>query len=287
MINSQNTWYCLLPGCLYKQLTGARLVHTFHSVPGNGHSPLVLLFMRCLLARCDTVAFVSRSLQAEYETAYGRPFDNAAIAYAGVVERAVSPEDVERFREKYRLAGGRIVLLAQALTAFKCKAEGARLLIGSLPALIAKYPGLALILTRDGLYLDELKACAEAAGVRDNVIFTGDVEEPYVPLAICDVFTHISLCDGLPMALLEAMSAGKPVIATAIGGIPELIDHGKDGLLIKPDRDEIVRQIDYLLSNRDAAGKMGAAAASKIRTVFTWENSVRNYAAIYGFASDR
>lgn len=282
-VNTQDIWYCLLPGYVYKRLSGARLVHTFHSVPGGGASLPVRLFMRYLLKRCDAVAFVSRSLKAEYERAYGLEFRNAAIAYAGIAPKEVSPEAVDRFRETYGVKPGSTVLLAQALTATRCKADGAELLIDALPALVEKHPGLVLILTRDGPFVNELKRYAAAAGVAERVIFTGDLKEPYVPLAVCDVFTHISLCDGLPMAVLEAMSVGLPVVATAVGGIPELIDHGRTGILVRPERDEVARQIDFLLSDARAAREMGAAAAAKVRAEFTWQRSVANYASIYGF----
>ena len=286
-VNSQNTWYCLLPGCIYKLLAGAKLIHTFHSVPAENFSGPAMLFTRHLLSYCDTVAFVSQSLQQEYEKVYRISFKNAAITYSGILKKEVSSQDIAEFKAKHNLKTRHFVLLAQALTATKCKAEGARLLIRSLVVLSARYPDMVLILTRDGPYVPELKDYAASLGISDRVIFTGNLEEPFIPLAICDIFTHISFCDGLPLAILEAMSMGKPVVATRIGGIPEAIDHGIDGVLVTPELEEIVRQIEYLLANQEIAKKLGAAAIVKATTVFTWQNSVKNYAAIYGVSDAR
>jgi len=101
---------------------------------------------------------------------------------------------------------------------------------------------------------------ANKEGVSNSVIFAGDVGNISVPLQICDLYTHIVLVDAMPLAILEAMMARKPIIATSVGGIPEAITNDLTGLLVEPDVDDIASKIQYLLENRDIAGKLGENA---------------------------
>ena len=177
------------------------------------------------------------------------------------------------------LAG--LVLLAQAFTANKLKAEGAKLLIKSVKKLRDKYPNLILILTREGSYSNKLKEFAKNEGIEDNVIFTGDLENPYLPLVICDIYTHTPIGEGLPLALLEAMSMRKPIIATSVGGIPEAIENGVNGILVEPDVDKIAEKIEYLLENREFAEELGRNAKKTAEATFTWEKAAEKFIEIY------
>ncbi len=138
-----------------------------------------------------------------------------------------------------------------------------------------------MILTREGEYSNELKKFVKSEGVQDNVIFTGDVDNPFVPLVICDIYTHISLGEGLPIALLEAMSMGKPIIATKVGGIPEVIENGKNGILVDTDVDEITEKIEYLLENKVFRKRLAKNAKKTVEENFTWDNSVDKFIKIY------
>jgi len=137
-------------------------------------------------------------------------------------------------------------------------------------------------LTREGVYSNELKEFAKNEGVYDNVIFTGDVDNPFVPIAICDIYTHITLGEGgLSLALLEAMSMRKPIIATPIGGIPEAIENGKNGILVEPNVDKIAEKIEYLWENRGLAQELGMNAKKTAKEKFTWEKCGERFLALY------
>jgi len=134
-----------------------------------------------------------------------------------------------------------------------------------------------LVVTREGSYSNELKEFAREIGVEQHVIFTGDVKNPFVPLEICDVYTHITLGDGLPLALLEAMVMAKPIVATPIGGIPEVIVDGENGILVAPEVEQIAERIDYLLRNREQAKEMGKCARETVAEKFTWEQAADRF----------
>lgn len=128
VIYSQGTWYCLLPGVLYKNLHGCTLVHTFHTEPDRGLLLPARIFFQSLLNACDCVTFVSKRLQERVCEVDGLSFSKTAITYAGVRAAEVTEAEVERFREQYGIGEDAVVLLAIGMTALPYKAEGLKLL---------------------------------------------------------------------------------------------------------------------------------------------------------------
>lgn len=282
VVHSQGTWYCLLAGYLWKSAYGARLIHTFHSAPGDTKLPAGgKTLMQFLLNRCDRVTFASKALKKEIEETWELKFKSTAITYAGITPREVTEDEIIQFGKQFGLRDNSTILLAQAFTVNKLKAEGAKLLMKSIMSLRDKYPNIVLILTREGAFSNELKQSAQELGLDDKVIFTGDVANPYVPLAVCDIYTHISLSEGLPMALLEAMAMGKPIVATSVGGIPEAINNVENGILVKPDKDEIAEAIDCLLKDKSFAARLGASAQRKAKEKFSWRQSADRFLTVY------
>jgi len=281
VVHSHGTWYCLLPGVLYKRFHGCTLVHTFHTEPCRKLSFPAKIFFQSLLNACDCVTFVSKGLQEQVVEVDGFSFPKTAITYAGIKVKEVSEGEVERFREQYGIKDAP-VLLAQALTAHPLKAEGMKLLIKAVRILRETYPNILLIVTREGKYSNELKALAREMGMADRVIFTGDVENPLVPLKVCDVYTHIVRGEGgVSLSILEAMVMGKPIVASRVGGIPEAIEGGKNGILVGEDFEEIAQKIHFLLSNKKIARDLGKNAKLTVEERFTPEACARRFLRIY------
>ena len=282
VIYSQGTWYCLLPGVLYKKLHGCTLVHTFHTEPDRGLPFPARVFFQTLLNACDCVTFVSKGLQERVVEVDGLSFPRTAITCAGVRAGEVTEEEVECFREQYGIGEDAVVLLAQAMTAHPLKAEGLKLLIRAVRTLRETYPNVVLIATREGTYSEEVKAFAREVGAEDLVIFTGDVEDPFVPLKMCDLYTHTPLGEGgVSVALLEAMVMGKAVVATQVGGIPEAITDGENGLLVAPEAEQVAQKIDLLLRDREYAERLGRCAKATVEERFTWEQAAERFLQCY------
>ena len=160
VIYSQWTWYCLLPGVLYKKLHGCTLVHTFHTEPDRGLPLPARVFFQSLLNACDCVTFVSKRLQERVVEVEGLSFSKTAITYAGVRPGEATEEEVERFLEQYGIDEDAVVLVAIGLTALPYKAEGLKLLIRAVRILRETNPNILLIATREGKYSEEVKAFA-------------------------------------------------------------------------------------------------------------------------------
>lgn len=273
-IYSQGTWYCLLSGVIYKLLCPTtKLIHTFHTEPSSTLTYWKRTFFQILLNRCDYITFVSKSLINKNEELLGLQFPNAIITHAGVpMMKECSQTEIKEFRKKYGLNDKSIVLLAIGLTALRHKADGGKLLIKAVKELNFKNKNVFLFLTREGTYSNELKEYARTEYISENVIFTGTIENPFVALHVCDLYVHTPLGEGgVSIALLEAMASGKPIVATSVGGIPEAIEDGVNGLLVKPDYVQIAEKIEYLLENKDVARLLGENAKITAQEKFSWK----------------
>ena len=197
VINSQGTWYCLLPGVLYKKLHGCTLVHTFHTEPDRGLPLPARVFFQTLLNACDCVTFVSKKLQERICEVDGLSFSRTAITYAGVRAREVTEGEVKRFREQYGIGEDAVVLLAIRMTALPLQGRGAETPDPGCPDTAGDLSKYCADCDTGGKYSDEVKAFAREMGVEEQVVFTGDVEDPFVPLEMCDLYTHITLGDGV------------------------------------------------------------------------------------------
>ncbi|RWX73458.1 MAG: hypothetical protein Metus_1432 [Candidatus Methanosuratincola subterraneus] len=271
VIHSHGAWYCLLPGVVLKKFYKTKVIHTFHTSPKDEKIPLIgKIFLQYLIYNCDVVTFVSRNLKKEYEKFWGLKFRKYEITYPGVKKINVTREELENFKEKFQLQERRPILLMQGFTAHRLKAQSAKLAILALKKLRHTYPRIVLVMTRNGRYLDELKTFAKYEGVLDAVTFTGDLENPFVALEACDIYMHISLGEGLGIELIEAMSVGKPVVATNVGGIPEVIYNFQNGLLISPEVQEIVEAVNYILKNTNIVHKLTDNGKKIVEKKFNW-----------------
>ena len=113
-------------------------------------------------------------------------------------------------------------------------AKGVQYLLQAASLLSRSLPSLKVVICGDGPFKGILQELAEKLGLASRVIFTGFRADALSLVQAADIFVLPSLSEGLPLSVLEAMALGKPVIATRVGGIPEVIDDGKTGWLVPP-----------------------------------------------------
>src|SRR3954471_15697928 len=149
-------------------------------------------------------------------------------------------------------------------------------LLDAVAALRAEVPELRLACAGDGDRIGVARY-AERLGIADAVKFTGWVG-PSGKRALLEhaaVFALPSTSEGLPVSLLEAMSAGVPVVATPVGGVPEVVSDGASGFLVAPgDKGALERALRRLLMDRKLAARMGAAARETARARFSPERAL-------------
>ncbi len=279
VILSQGVWYTEIPPLIYKIFNfKLKTFILFHTQQPKKFRFVKRLVYQFIINHYDKIGFVSKALEKNVQSVAGLKIKkDVFILYAGAKIKEPATSEIGEFKNKFEIPKNIPILLGLGLTAVKYKAEGAKLLIDAVKILKDKGKKVILILTREGKFSQMLREYAKYIGVSDSVIFTGDVENPFVPLALCDIYTHISLGEGLPIALLEAMAMGKPIIATPVGGIPEAIENGKNGILVEPDANKISKQIEKLVNNKEMRMRLAKNAKSTAQEKFTWDNTAKNF----------
>lgn len=126
------------------------------------------------------------------------------------------------------------------------------------------HPGAGLMLVGEGPQSDELQGLVTRLGLESRVVLAGARDDVPRVLAAADGFVLVSVSEGMPNALLEAMAAGLPSLVTAVGAMPDMISHGACGLVVPPGDDAaLAKGLDRLLAHGPEAAAMGAAARQR------------------------
>jgi glycosyltransferase involved in cell wall biosynthesis len=144
--------------------------------------------------------------------------------------------------------------------------KGVFVLLGALAQLAGRYPALRVVFAGEG-DMDALRTAAAAAGVLDRIELPGWVagEAKARLLARAGIFVLPSRFEGLPMALLEAQAAGLPVVATRVGGIPQVVTDGENGMLADPDdMASLVEALTPVLADDENARRMGEIGRERV-----------------------
>jgi glycosyltransferase involved in cell wall biosynthesis len=143
-------------------------------------------------------------------------------------------------------------------------------------------PSARLIVIGDGPERSVIERTVEELGLRSYVLLTGCQNDIPGFLAALDVFTLPSFDEGIPMTILEAMAAGLPVVATAVGGIPQVVMDGETGILVPPhSSDSIVTALSALYDDRKLASRMGTAGRRRVQERFDSGAMVDSYERLY------
>jgi len=160
--------------------------------------------------------------------------------------------------------------------------KGHRFLVDAVAELKQERPAFHLVIVGHGDQRDALLAQAERAGIREAVHLIGAREDIEVCLAGMDCFVLPSLNEGMGRALIEAMAAGLPVIASRVGGIPALIQDGINGLLVPPaDTQALARALRRVSDDQQWARQLGEKAARSIGPEFGVPAMVRAIERVY------
>lgn len=143
-------------------------------------------------------------------------------------------------------------------------------------------PGCQLLIVGDGPAQARLLDLRERLGVAPWVVFAGPRRDIARVLSLVHAFVMPSLYEGFGIAILEAMAAGKPVIATSVGGIPEFVKDGETGLLVKPgDANALAEAMMKVLKEPEWAGRMGNEGREQVRDKFGIATVVRQHERVY------
>lgn len=160
--------------------------------------------------------------------------------------------------------------------------KGHRHLVDAVALLAARHPTLHMAIAGRGDLAESLETQARSHGIDPRLHLLGLRSDVAAILAAADVFVLPSLSEGLPLALLEAMFAGRPIVATDVGEVRVALAHGEAGVLVKPGNPAaLAAALDHLLREPDQARDLGARAARRARAEYELSQMVRRYLEIY------
>ncbi|MFA7171683.1 MAG: glycosyltransferase family 4 protein, partial [Candidatus Paceibacterota bacterium] len=168
--------------------------------------------------------------------------------------------------------------------------KGLKTLLDAMKILKKEFPTIKLTVAGDGNLKSEYEAYAAKNDLKSDVIFRGRLEGRELLKAYqkADVFALPTSNDSQPLVILEAMAVGLPVVSTCIGGIPTMIENGKEGFLIKPNSPQILaNKLAELLRNPQLRERFSEAARERVVEDFSWQKRMEKYNEILEKAMKR
>ena len=266
-------------------LCRARLLTTFHgsdleeAVSARGVRRWA---WKAVIRWSDAISTVSESLRISLLETFPE-----GTGKTWTIPNGIDPERLEEERREWASAGGEWIRVEGRFVLSVgnyVPAKGQDTLVRAFARVVASIGDSRLVIVgRQGPSLGALRALVSELGLSSRVTLL--VDEPHA--RVMDLFDRAEMFvlpsnrEGFPVVLLEAGYKGLPVLANRVGGISELIDSGRDGLLLDPeDTNALAGNIERLWVDRKLAHRLGAALQRKVLDTFTWERAAQQYLGI-------
>ena len=264
-------------GAWIKRITGRELITTAHGsdvymIPEAG------LFQKCYIraiSNANAIITVSNA-NKERLTALGLPEDKIIVIPNGI-ELSMFNNTISTLR--VHEAGIQIVWVGRMV-----EVKGLVYLFSAMRIIVSGYPHSKLTLIGDGPLKDKLERLAAALSLNKHITFIGYVKNTEVPqyLKEADIFVLSSLSEGFPVVIPEAMAAGKPIVASNVGGIPDAVTEGVTGFLVAPENAaQLAEKLIYLIEHPEVRVSMGKSGRKKVEERFTWGKIAGRISEIY------
>lgn len=246
-------------------------------ISGENSSLMPFLEERCI--KCaDKIISVSKFTKKQIVETYNINSKKINVIYNGIElkEQKFTEEELEESKKQFNIPQKPIILFVGRVDDYR---KGLDLLLGSFKNVLGQTDSILLIVGKG----DQTKAktLAISLGIQDDVFFTGFVNEITLRklYAICNVYVVPSRLEGFGLTALEAMAAGKPVVATNVGAIPEIVKSGE--LVELNDINGLSNAVCNLLQNKKLAEDIGTRNAKYVKEHFSWEKAAKETEQIY------
>ena len=237
---------------------------------------------RMLLKRCDRLFGCGAAVRQALINNEGLPESRVEVIYNGVDLKALgkpTPGARESIRAEFGYSANDFVVVQVARlhelkdhqTALKAVDEARH-----------KIAGLRLLLAGDGDQRSAIEQTIRERGLEQTVTLAGTRKDIADLLSASDVFLLSSISEGIPLTVIEAMAARRPVVSTAVGGLPELIEHGVSGMLAPSgDASTLAASLVQLHQNADLRNQMAEVAAGRAQEKFSLQGMLNSYRDVY------
>jgi glycosyltransferase involved in cell wall biosynthesis len=236
---------------------------------------------RLLLERRDRVVGVGQSVRQALIRNEGIPAERVAVIYNGVNLSTFANGSVDRRAVRHEMgvdAGDWVVILVARLDPLKDLATAVR----TLAQVVRRRPDARLVLVGEGPERGMVEDLVRQHDLTGHVRLLGLRSDVARLLHAADVFLLTSVSEGIPVTVLEAMAAGLPVVSTQVGGVGEIIEDGRTGLLASAGDDQrLAQKILYLADQADLRRQIGCQGRERVRALFSEEQMHASYVRLY------
>jgi glycosyltransferase involved in cell wall biosynthesis len=254
-------------------------VHTIHNLAEQEVEPQARWINRLAFRAGVAPVSIAQEVESSFKRLYG--YMPAALIPNGIpIDRYARP-CVGRGSWRAEAGFTNLDLLVVCVARLSQQKNHA-LLINAFAQAAESCDRLHLVLVGDGELRALLENQAADLGISERVHFTGVRRDVPNVLGACDIFAMSSNWEGNPLSVMEAMAAGLPVISTAVGGVPELVEDGVTGILVRPnDPVDFTASIKRLAANGALRQRMAAESRRKALEEFSLDRMTRSYADLY------
>ena len=257
-----------------------RLVVTEHIV-GTSHSGGQRALKRDEIERADAVTAVCGAIAETLVRDYGVSREQIRIVPNGadLPDEAAEQPVARRWRERF---GASLIRPLWVVPARLEEQKGHAVLFAALAEIWKRGLDFSVALAGDGSLRNDLEQRALSLGLANKIHFLGQLEDVGSLLTAADAVVLPSLWEGLPLALLEALVRARPVTATAVGGVPEVLEDDVHGQLVPPgDAIALADALERFHRKPDRAMRLGRTGAERVRADFTWRAVVQGFEGLY------
>jgi glycosyltransferase involved in cell wall biosynthesis len=281
MIVRTHQYHANLYGRIAANLAGVPcIIASIHNIYNRDRKIHRRMINRFLAGLTDKIIAVSETVGRDIMKYDSIPKDKIMVIYNGIeINRFLQMSNGSSVRMEFNIPSSVPVI---GIVGRLVHQKGHKYLLEAMVRIKARFPGSLLLIVGDGPLKGELTAYATAQGLGEDVIFAGSRMDIPDLLAAIDIFVFPSFREGLGNALLEAMAAGKPIIATDIAPMREIINSAEVGILVPPkDSGALASAIEVLMSDSVRAEALGSAARSRALSFFDIKNTVNNYTGLF------
>lgn len=230
---------------------------------------------------CRRLIVVSTMLRPEIAEWFGMPLSKVIDIPNGIdTARFRPPTDLDKAEVKRELLGGDYRMIANVARLVPQK--GQKYLVEAAAQVCASRPDVRFVIVGDGPLREEITALAAERGISDKLTITGIRSDVPRILGATDIFVLSSLWEGMPLSLLEAMAAGCTAVATNVGGVPEVLNHGEVGALVPPeDPSALAMAVGAYLDNPTLAREAAAKAQAYAEEHYGMAAMIRRWEKVY------
>ena len=248
----------------------------------SGENSFLMPFLEKRCIKCaDKIISVSKFTKKQIVDTYGISPEKIDVIYNGIElnEQTFTEEEFEESRKQFNLPQKPVILFVGRVDDHR---KGLDVLLKSFKIVLEKIDCILLVVGKGNQ--NEARILATSMGILDDVFFTGFVDEITLKKCyqLCDVYVVPSRLEGFGLTILEAMAAGKPVVATNVGAIPEIITDKENGILVEPnDIDGISNAVCTILQNEMPLQNYEKENIHFIKDIFNWEKNAKETEQTY------